>query len=528
MSAPANKYILSIDLGTSGPKVGLYSSRGEHIAHEFEPTPLYLFPNGGAEQKPDEWWRAITTAAKRLLAGRSVPPDQVAAVCCTSQWSGTVAVDRDGNALANAIIWMDSRGARYIDRITDGAVKIERYDVGKLIQWIRLTGGAPSHSGKDPLAHILYLKHECPEIYDAAYKFLEPKDYVNLRLTGKFAASYDSILVHWVTDNRKLSSVVYDKRLLDMANLDREKLPDLKRAVDILGTLKPEVAAELGLDENVQVVMGTPDIHSAAIGSGAVANFQGHVYVGTSSWLCCHVPFKKTDLFHNIASAPCAVPDRYLLIATQESAGICLSYLRDNIFYHQDALPTAPKPENSFELFDRIAEGAPAGSGGVIFAPWLYGERAPVEDYHVRGGFFNQSLRTTREHLIRAVFEGVALNSRWLLSPVEKFAGRQFDTLNMIGGGANSAIWCQIYADVLNRTIRQVRDPMLANLRGAALLGSAALGYLSFDDIPALTEISHTFQPNPVNTRLYDDLFKEFVNIYSNNKKIFARMNRHA
>lgn len=528
MSASTSKYILAIDLGTSGPKVGLYSSHGEHLGHEFEATPVYLLPNGGAEQKPDEWWRAIVTATRRLLERRLVPAENVVAVCCTSQWSGTVAVDRDGNPLANAIIWMDSRGARYIDRITDGTVKIERYEPGKLVTWIRLTGGAPSHSGKDPLAHILFIKHECPEIYHATYKFLEPKDYLNLRLTGKFAASYDSILLHWVTDNRKLARIEYDRRLLKMAQLDREKLPDLKRAVDILGTLDPQVADELGLARNVQVVMGTPDIHSAAIGSGAVGNYQGHVYVGTSSWLCCHVPHKKTDLFHNIASAPCAIPDRYLLIATQDCAGQCLNYLRDNIFYYDDALPNAVKPANSYELFDRIAERAPVGSGGLIFAPWLYGERAPIEDYHVRGGFFNQSLATTREHLVRAVFEGVALNSKWLLGPVENFAGRKFDALNMIGGGANSSVWCQIYADVLNRTIRQVKEPMLANLRGTALLASAALGNLSFDDIPAYTEISHTYQPDRTNSQVYDDLFKEFVNIYNNNKKTYARLNRHA
>ena len=262
-----DKYILTIDLGTSGPKVALVSTRGEVVACEFEATPCLLLPNGGAEQRPDDWWRAIKTATARLLAQNWVPIGEIAALACTTQWSGTVAVDREGQALKNAIIWMDSRGAPYVKEITDGLVKIQGYAILKLITWLRLTGGAPTHSGKDPIAHILYLKHEEPEIYRAAHKFLEPKDYLNARLTGRFAASYDSINLHWLTDTRNLARVAYDDRLLAMSKIDRQKLPDLKRAVDLLGPLKPEVAAELGLPKDIQVIVGTPDMHSAAIGA---------------------------------------------------------------------------------------------------------------------------------------------------------------------------------------------------------------------------------------------------------------------
>ena len=166
------------------------------------------------------------------------------------------------------------------------------------------------------------------------------------------------------------------------------------------------------------------------------------------------------------------------------------------------------------------------GSGKLIFTPWLYGERTPVDDHFVRGGLHNLSLNTTREHLIRAVFEGVAYNGRWLLRYVEKFIGRKFDGLNMIGGGASSNIWCQIHADVLNRTIRQVEDPIQANIRGAAFLASAALGYLAYDDISDRVRIVNTYTPNPANRKIYDELFAEFVEIYKRDKKMYARLNR--
>ena len=466
----ADKFILAIDLGTSGPKVGLFSTQGELIGSEFEETSLLLMEDGGAEQSPEEWWEAITKAAKRLLARGMVPKDNIVAIGCTGQWSSTVPVDEEGNAVANAIIWMDSRGAPYIHQIVGGALKIQGYALAKLLKWIRLTAGAPANAGKDPIAHILYFKHTHPDVYQRTYKFLEPIDFLGLRLTGRCAASFDSITLHWLTDNRDIENVTYDDGLIELATVDRAKLPDLKPANSILGSLRPEIARGWGLREDAQVVIGSPDIHSAAIGSGAVRDYETHLYIGTSSWLTCHVPFKKTDLLHGLASLPSAIPGRYLLTDAQECAGVCLQSLRDNILFHQDELSSNAKPPNVYQLFDQIAARTPAGSNKLIFTPWLYGERAPVDDRFVRGGFFNQSLQTTREHMVRAVLEGVAFNSRWLLKYVEQFIGRRAEAINMVGGGAKSDIWCQIHADVLDRPIRQVKDPMEVNVRGAAVL----------------------------------------------------------
>ncbi len=525
MSVEQNKYILAIDLGTSALKVALVSTDGEVAACETLPQQVTLLADGGAEQDPEQWWQDIVKATKSLLHAHAASARDVVAVSCSAQWSGTVAVDREGRHLMPAIIWMDSRGGRYVKQLTGGLLKIQGYGLARLLTWVRLTAGAPGHSGKDPIAHVLLIRHEHPEAYARTYKFLEPKDYLNLRLTGKFAASYDSIILHWVTDNRDISKITYSDRLLKLAGIEREKLPDLKRAVDVLGPLKPEVAREWGLSESVQVVVGTPDVQGATIGSGAIQDFEPHLYIGTSSFLICHVPFKKTDLFHNMASLPSPIPNRYFVANEQESAGICLTHLRDNLFFPDDELAGDPKPPNVYALFDRMAEKVPAGSNKLIFTPWLYGERTPVEDRTVRGGFFNQTLKTTRAHLVRAVLEGVAYNSRWLLSAVEKFVGRRMTALRMIGGGANSDIWCQIHADVMGRTIHQVKDPALANVRGAAFLASVALGYLSFDDIPARVPIAKTYESNPTHREIYDELFREFVNIYKRNKGIYARLN---
>lgn len=521
-----DKFILAIDLGTSGPKVALFSTQGDLIGCEFEEIPVLLPSAGGAEQSPEDWWNAIDKAGKRLLANDLVNRDDIVAIASTAQWSGTVAVDQDGNALSNAIIWMDSRGAPYIQKMVDGPLKVEGYGLAKILKWIQLTGGAPGISGKDPIAHILYLKHVHPKIYQRTYKFLEPIDYMGLRLTGNFAASFNSITLNWLTDNRNIENVTYHEGLIKLSTIDRAKLPDLKPANAILGNLRPAIARAWGLREDVQVLMGSPDVHSAAVGSGAVRDFETHLYIGTSGWLTCHVPFKKTDLFHNLAALPSGIPGRYLLSNEQECAGGCLQYLRNCILFPQDELSTSEVPSNAYQLLDQIAEHTPAGSGKLIFTPWLYGERAPVDDHLVRGGFFNQSLNTTRAHMIRAVFEGVAYNSRWLLKYVEQFNRRPVDAINMVGGGAKSNIWCQIHADVLNRPIRQVKDPIEVNVRGAALLACAGLGYLRYDEIGTHVKIAKTYTPNPDHRKIYDELFHEFLAIYENNRKIYARLNR--
>ncbi len=521
------RYILAVDLGTSGPKTALVSTRGVVVGHEFEKTELLLFPGGGAEQDPEGWWNAIMRTAKRLLARKIVPVEEIAAVSVSTQWSGTVAVGKDGRHLMNAVIWMDTRGGKYVDEVFGGGLEIEGYDVFKLIKWIRITGGLPGHHGKDPTAHILYIKNERPDVYEKTHMFLEPKDYINLRLTGEYAAGHDSIILHWVTDNRDIGNVRYDDSLVRAAGLDREKLPDLRRAVDVLGPLRREVADDLGLPPDVPVVMGTPDVQSASLGSGAVRNYQGHIYLGTSSWITCHLPFKKTDLFHQLASLPSAIPDRYLLTNEQENAGSCLGWIRDAILYHDDELLSEAGPRDVFKIFDRIVASVPAGSDKVIFLPYLYGERAPVDDHTVRACFFNQSLRTHRGHLIRAVYEGVAYNSRWLLRYIEKFIGRRMDTINLIGGGASSDAWCQIYADVLDRRIRQVKDPIHAGVRGAAFVASVGLGHVTFDEIPDIIEIKDVYEPDPDNRAVYDELYAEFGELYRATRKINERLNRH-
>ncbi|MFW9988188.1 MAG: FGGY-family carbohydrate kinase [Candidatus Odinarchaeota archaeon] len=540
MSNSQSKYILAIDHGTGGPKSAIVSTEGEILEWAFKEVPLYVKKGGLAEQDPDEWWNAILKTSKQVIDSGRVSVDDIVGVCNTSQWSGTVAVDNDGNHLMNSIIWMDTRGSKYIEKFQKSLIQVSGYSLFKILKWIKRTGGGPSKNGKDTIAHILWIKNELPDIYNKTFKFLEPQDFINLKLTGKFATSPVSVHLHWITDIRDINNVKYSKKLIKGLKIAPEKFPEIKSSIDILGTLKNDVAEELGLNRSVKVVVGASDVPSASVGSGAVNNYETHIYVGTSDWVSCPVPYKKTDIFHNVASVPSAIPGKYIIANEQEIAGGALTFLRDKVLYHKDELLKEEAVPDVYKIFDRIVENVPAGSNNLIFTPWLIGERAPVDDHTVRGGLYNLSLEMSREHIIRAIFEGVAYNIRWLFISIEQFIKKWkikenpnikkqdfiIPELNIIGGGAQSNVWCQIIADILNRNIKQVSNPIQANARGAAFIASVGLGYLRWNEIQRCCEISKIFKPNPDNREIYDKLFKEYLNIYKIMKKTYRKLNK--
>jgi xylulokinase len=328
-----------------------------------------------------------------------------------------------------------------------------------------------------------------------------------------------------VTDNRDPDAIHYDPALVRACGVDGDMLPEIVPCTAVLGTLTKMVSAALGLSPGVKVVAGAIDCTAAAIGAGAVEDFAAHLYIGTSSWMGAHVPYKKTDFASSLASVPCAVPGRYLLIALQATAGGNLTYLRDNILYHKDELLQEADVPDIFKVLDRITARTPAGSNGVVYTPWIWGERAPVEDRSLRAGLYNLSLNNTREDIIRAFLEGIALNTRWLLAPVEKFLGRKVPSINIAGGGAQSDIWCQIFADVMDVEIRQVSDPIYANARGAAWIGAVGLGEIAFADVPGLVQFRQVYRPDPHNRALYDERFAVFTQIYRQMKSVYKRMN---
>jgi len=504
-----NELCLSVDLGTGGPKVGVVTLDGEVIAHELHHVPTHHDERGGATQDASLWWNLIKDSATRLLRDPRVDSSALKVVAITGQYASTVPVDERGEPVGECVTWLDTRGGVYSRRAVGGSV--QGYSALKLQRFIRRTGGAPSTSGADPVGQILFLLHERPDLCAATRWFMEPIDYLAMRFCGIASATHASRLAMWMTDNRDLRRFAYDQKLLASVGLTSEKLPDLVGAHSVLGPVLADVASELGLPHDTLVVSSIPDLHAAAYGSGATRPFATHLALSTTSWISCPVASKKTDVRHSIAAVPGLTNDSYMVIDNQETGAKSLEWLQ--------AVLASGGEKMSFDDMTALAATSPPGARGVLFSPWLAGERSPVDDKRLRGGFSNLSITTTSADMIRAVLEGVAANSAWLFGYVEKFVGQTLSPIRLIGGGAQSELWCQIFADTLGREVHQIKNPMTAQLRGAALAASVALGRRSLDELDSLPTPAAVLSPDPDAARTYQRRVREQVGLYEREKK---------
>ncbi len=516
MSSSRSQLCLAIDLGTGGPKIGVVTVDGTVLAQEHHRVETLYGPNGSATQDAAAWWTLIESSAKRLLAARDVVAHDVVAVAVTGQWASTVAVDANGVPTAPCVMWMDSRGGPHARSLVGG--RVQGYKPVAITKWVTKTGGAPSTTGDDPIGHILYLENEESEVMARTRWLLEPVDYLTMRFTGTASASHASMQGAWLTDIRHLDRMAYDADLIELLGLPVDKLAPLAPIGSIIGVVQSSVASQLGLRSDVAVLTGLPDLQAAALGAGAVNLYDAHVALSTTSWISCPVPKKLTDPFHSIGTVPGLTQDSYLLVNNQETGASALEWVRN--------LTSGFGSGMSFSELTTLAAASPPGAGGVLFTPWLAGERSPVSDRHARAGFTNLSRTTSSSDLVRAVLEGVAYNSRWLLGYVEKATKREMTPLALMGGGANSDLWCQIFADVLQRPVAQVSDPTFAQMRGMAVLASVALGQRTLKEIASVLPPSKEFLPRSAHAQMYEERANMLPEIYSENKKRWRLLGR--
>jgi xylulokinase len=262
-------------------------------------------------------------------------------------------------------------------------------------------------------------------------------------------------------------------------------------------------------------VTGIPDLHAAVIGSGAVAPFATHVSISTTAWIGARVPFKRTDVLHSIATVPGLDNAHPIVANNHETGGAALRWLRERVL-----------PDLSYDELIARAATAPAGCEGTLFTPWLNGERSPVEDKRIRASFVNLSLRSDQASMIRSVLEGVAFNARWLFDAYEKFVRQPVGSVRIIGGGAQSDLWCQMHAYALNRPVERPSDPRDAQLKGAALWARVCLGELSLKQAGDRAIVTDTFTPDGPDAQAYADLYQEYRRLYPTLRKTHHRLNR--
>jgi xylulokinase len=516
------KYILAFDLGTTGNKAALFDSKLKLIHDVTEKYPIYYPKTGWAEQDANDYWNSVINATKKLIQEKSIKPEDIIALVFDCQMNCTVPVDETGNPLMKSINWLDTRAAPITRKFRKGLIKISGFGLKNLLMFIKITGGAPGSNGKDPISHIIWIKENEPKIYEKTYKFLSVKDFVIFKCTKNAVTSRDLGNTSWLMDSNP-ENFNWSDKILKKFKIDRNKLPDIKSSIELAGKLTNEAAKVLGLNSGTPVIVGSGDLTSAAIGSGGILDNQLIICLGTADWVAAHTSKRKKDLIHYTGSI-CSAQNKYLCISKQETGAACLDWLINQMF-QSDVKKYENNLDKLYKETDLIVENASAGAKSMIFTPWLFGERSPLNDPDVRGGFYNLSLNHEKEDILRAVYEGVAYNIKWGLNIVEKLVGKG-ENINIVGGGAKSRIWSQILADVLDRNIHQMSEPNLAAAKGSAIIALVGLGILKkFEDAIPLLKIDNTFKPNAQNKIVYEKLFKEFLQIYKRNRKMFKALN---
>ncbi|MGD0820967.1 MAG: FGGY-family carbohydrate kinase [Desulfomonilia bacterium] len=523
--------ILAVDIGTTETKAVLVSPDGYIDSNQCACSLSYP-AKSCVEQSPEELSDAIYASSRDVLAAHPDLIGRLAGIVFTSQMQNTIPVGRDGKPLMNMLSWMDERAARFTqEEMYRGLIKIEGYPVSKLIKFLRITGGMPGKNGKDTVCKLAWMKKNKPDLYDSVHKFLDVKDYAVFLATGNYVSSYDMAYITWLMDTRKKDQGkwTWSEDIHRMYGLDTRKMPELKPSTAIAGTVTSEFSAKTGVPEGLPVVNGSGDLLTSAIGSGAIEMGDLHVNIGTAGWVATHFPGHAVDTRHYIGTIVSGIPGVYLLISKQETLGAALDWVK-GMLYPSELTKGASSAEIYAKVNEEAARSAP-GANSVILTPWLFGERSPINNPYLRGQIFNIGLNTTRADLCRAAMEGVAFNIRWGMECVEALSAKKTrpttDEVRLIGGASKSDVWCQIFADVLQRPVVQMMNPQMASAQGVATIAMVSLRiYRDFKEINRMLKKGSLLRPDPGTKALYDSLFAHYKALYKNNRASFNKINR--
>jgi len=499
------QYLLGHDVGTSGDKAVLITTDGQLVASDVEPYPTHYPKPLHAEQDPDEMWRAVGATTKRLLDQTGIQPKDVLALSFSSQMVNAILLDHEAKPLRPAISWLDGRAVEEADMVMRklGGPKIFALLVGVAI------------TGKDLLPKYLWLKRNEPDLYSKANHIIDVSGYILYRATGKLV--YERSIAS-VTGFLNLKNKTWDTTLMRFFGVDKAKFPELVSSHELVGGLTSDAASATGLLEGTPVIAGTGDAMAVAVGSGAVLEGEGHLCLGTSGFVGIVTSQRKTGR-QGIATIQSADLGKLLLIGETETCGECLKWAARELYQRE------PGPEVYADMDQIVAETEP-GSGGLIFAPWMYGERSPVADECVRASFINLGANHSRDQMTRAIYEGVAYNLTWILETLEERFGFRPNPIKVLGGGAKGLPWLQMISDISGRTLETVPYPRETAAVGAALLAAVGMGI--YPSIEALKEVVPTgdiFEPAPDPPRIYNELYRAFKRIYPSLSRIYHTLN---
>lgn len=531
---PENAYVISYDIGTTGNKTCLFeiSDSIRLIESSMVEYGLRVLENGGVEQDPEEWWQGLIRTSADVLEKSGIPAEKISGISFCSQMQGLVLVDKEGKSLRPAMSYMDQRGGAVKEDCVGHGLRIQGVNVFKLLKSLSVTG-AVAASVKDPVWKYKWVQKHEPDLFARIHKWLDVKEYLIARCTGRYIMTEDSAFATFLYDSRR-GKQRWSSAICGMYGVNIDHMPQVISSTDLVGTLSASAARDLGLTEECRVFGGGGDASLIGVGAGSVSRGDTHIYSGTSGWFSTVVDKRIIDINHMIASVTGAVKGHFNYFGELETSGKCLEWVKNhlalddiNIYLNRQKVTDGPEAVNR-SLYDHMCDSireTPAGSGGVIFTPWLHGNRCPFEDSNARGMFFNISLDTGKRKLIRAVLEGVAYHIRWMIEASEKNV-KASDTIRFVGGGALSPLTCQIMADVTGHRIETVGSPQNVGSVGAAVCCGIGLGLISgFDAVKEFIPAESSYDPDDRTREVHDRNFRVFKRLYRDNRKNFEILN---
>lgn len=496
-------FILAHDLGTTGNKATLFKPDGSIKATTFAGYPTdYPRPNW-AEQNPADWQEAIITSTRQLLAQSGVEPGSIAAVSFSGHMQGALAVDQNGMPLRPAIIWADQRAIAEADFISRAGGREEIY---------RLTGNrvSPAYTA----AKLLWIKNNQPDLYRRIHRVLQPKDYAVFILSGVFATDYSDASLTQLFD---LKNQRWAGDLLASLGLAPEILPAIHPSATVVGHVTPSAAQLTGLQAGTPVVIGGGDGACATVGAGSVSPGDVYNYIGSSSWIGLSTPEPVLDPQQRTFNLSHLDPALYCAIGTMQAAGGAFDWLEQLLRNSDETLP-------QYAALDQAAAAITPGADGLLFLPYLLGERSPHWNPLARGAFVGLAMSDSAAQMARAALEGVAFNLRHILDAL-RGQGLPVQAMRLIGGGSKSAVWRQILADVYNLPVYRLNLPAQATALGAAIAGGVAVGlYPDYGVAHTLAPAIQAEKPNPAVRARYEALYALFKESYLALEPIFEKL----
>ncbi|WP_274364240.1 xylulokinase [Paenibacillus thermotolerans] len=492
------KYVAGIDLGTSAVKVLLVDAEGRIRGEASRSYPLYHERSGYSEQDPDDWVRETKAALAEAVKTAGAAPEQIEGISFSGQMHGLVLLDEAHRPIRRAILWNDTRTTEQC-RFIEAALGDELLDITRNVALEGFT-----------LPKLLWVKQYEPELYAQAKVFLLPKDYVRFRLTGTVFMDVSDAAGTLLLDVREKR---WSETVCGKLGVDIGLCPPIAEAQQLVGTLLPDVAAEIGLSPETKVFAGGADNACGAVGAGILSSGAAMCSIGTSGVILAYEDDKNRDFAGKVHFFNHAKQDAFYAMGVTLSAGHSLSWFRETF-----------APGKSFgELLEGIS-AIPAGSGGLLYTPYIVGERTPHADSIIRGSFIGMDASHTVSHFARAVMEGITFS---LNESIELFraAGKQIDRIVSIGGGAKNPDWLQMQADIFGAEVVSMNNEQGPGM-GAAMLAAAGCGWFASlqECADAFLSYGSTYAPNPANVQTYREVYEIYKEVYSQTKGLNEKL----